>query len=88
MVLFLKVISRFFKWNGRTANNQSDIDLYIETKNEKLKEEIGAINSKLSVKIGKFKLSSFLIREIIKNHVIVKGVERFYEKSRIFDWIT
>ena len=51
----------------------------METKNKNIKKRAEEINSKLSVKIGKFNKDSLLIKEIIKNHVILAGAERFYE---------
>jgi predicted nucleotidyltransferase len=57
----------------------SDIDIYLETNDNKIKNKIKAINSKLSVKIGKFDIKSLLIKEIIKNHIIIRGLEDFYE---------
>ena len=66
-----------------SADKNSDIDIYIETSDKKLKSKIEAINSKINVKIGKFDKNSLLIKEIIKEHVILKGEELFYEK--IFD---
>ena len=66
------------------AKKTSDIDLYIETNSKLLKKKIEKFNSKINVKIGKFDNKSLLIKEIIKNHVIIKGVERFYEKSGFF----
>ena len=42
------------------------------------------INSKLSIKIGKFDTKSLLIKEIIKNHVIIRGLEDFYERVEFF----
>ena len=67
------------------AKQESDIDIYIETANSSIKEKIKSINSKINVKIGKFDTNSLLIKEIIKNHVILRGVEQFYEKSRFFE---
>lgn len=64
---------------------ESDIDLFIETKAKSIKKEIEVINTKLSVKIGKYDRSSLLIKEIEKNHVIIKGIERYYEKSKFFE---
>jgi predicted nucleotidyltransferase len=58
---------------------KSDIDLYINTTNKKLKQEIELIDSKLNIKIGKFNKESLLIKEIIKYHIIIKGVDKFYE---------
>ena len=68
-----------------SANNDSDIDIYIETTDRKTKEKIENIYSRLSVKIGKFDKDNLLIKEIIKDHVILKGVEYFYEKNKILN---
>ena len=62
----------------------SDIDIYLETNDDSLKNKIKAINSKLSIKIGKFDTKSLLIKEIIKNHIIIKGLEDFYERIEFF----
>ena len=67
------------------AKQESDIDIYVETTNNSIKEKIKSINSKINVKIGKFDINSLLIKEIIKNHVILGGSEQFYEKSRFFE---
>ena len=66
------------------AKRESDIDIYIETENINIKKELSMIDSKLSIKIGKFDLNSLLIKELIKNHIILKGVEIYYEKNKIF----
>jgi len=58
---------------------ESDIDIYIETNDKNIKDKIERLNSRISVKIGVFDKKSLLIKEIIKNHIILKGVERFYE---------
>ena len=63
-----------------TANKKSDIDIFIETKDRNLKKELELLNSRFSVKIGEYDRSSPLIKEIEKNHVIIKGAELFYEK--------
>jgi len=65
--------------------SKSDIDLYIDTQDYKLKESAKAINKKFSVKIGGYNKDSLLIKEIEKSHVIVRGVEEFYEKNKFFD---
>lgn len=62
-----------------TVHGESDIDLYLETENRKLKEEFSLIDSKLSIKIGKFDPRTPLAKEIEKDHIIIKGVERHYE---------
>lgn len=66
------------------ANKNSDIDIYIETKNKNIKKELSLIDTKLSIKIGSYSKDSDLIKEIEKNHVIIKGVERYYEKTQFF----
>ena len=63
------------------AKKDSDIDIYIETKNRNVKKSIEDIHSKISVKIGIFDIKSLLIKEIIKDHIIIKGIEVFYEKQ-------
>ncbi|MEA3329849.1 MAG: ArsR family transcriptional regulator [Nanoarchaeota archaeon] len=63
----------------------SDIDIYLEIIDNKVKNKIKEINSKLSVKIGEFDINSLLIKEIIKNHVIIRGVEEFYERNNFFE---
>jgi len=68
-----------------TAKKESDIDIYIETKDRRIKEEVELIDSKISVKIGEYDKESLLIREIEKNHIIIKGVESYYEKNKFFD---
>lgn len=66
------------------AKKDSDIDLFIETTRRKQKALIESINSKIRVKIGKFDKTNLLIKEIIKDHIILKGVELFYEKTGFF----
>jgi predicted nucleotidyltransferase len=67
-----------------SARKDSDIDIFVETNKKNVKEKIGSLHSKINVKIGKFDLNSPLIKEIIKSHVILKGVEEFYEKIGFF----
>jgi len=68
-----------------TANKESDIDIYLDTKDTKLKEEVELINSKIVVKIGEYSKDKLLIKEIEKNHILIKGVELYYEKNKFFD---
>ena len=80
-----KLIIIFGSFAKFSAKKDSDIDIFVETENREVKTELEKINSRLSVKIGKFDKNSLLIKEIIKDHVIVKGVEYYYEKNKIFD---
>jgi len=63
---------------------ESDIDIYLETNDNNIKNKIKEINSKLSIKIGKFDIKSLLIKEVIKNHIIIRGMEDFYERVEFF----
>jgi predicted nucleotidyltransferase len=80
----IKLAIFFGSYAKRLAHKDSDIDLYIETTNREIKEEIEGINTRLSVKIGKYDKNNLLIKEIKKNHVIIKGVEIYYEKDKFF----
>ena len=79
-----KLIIVFGSFAKFSANKASDIDIFIETANKKVKAEIENINSRLSVKIGRFDRNSLLIKEMMKDHVIVKGVEYYYENTEKF----
>ncbi|MDD2665509.1 MAG: winged helix-turn-helix transcriptional regulator [Methanocellales archaeon] len=68
-----------------TATPESDIDVYIETQDPELKKQLEQINTRLSVKIGGWNAQNPLIQEIMKNHVLIKGVEEYYEKTRFFN---
>jgi predicted nucleotidyltransferase len=64
---------------------ESDIDIYIETLNSTIKKQLEQRHSLLSVKIGEFDPNSLLIREIIKDHIIIKGVEVYFDKTGFFE---
>ena len=75
----------FGSYAKRAITKNSDIDIYIDTTDKKIKEKVELIDSKISVKIGKYDKNSLLIKEIEKNHVIIKGIETYYEKNKFFD---
>ena len=81
----IKLAVLFGSYAKGTVKKDSDIDVYIETKNRKIKHDFEIIDSKLSIKIGKYDKKSPLIKEIEKNHVIIKGFEEYYEKNQFFD---
>jgi len=62
----------------------SDIDIYIATTDKQIKKVVENISSSISVKITEFNKEDLLIREIIKNHIIIQGGEIFYEKLKFF----
>ena len=74
-----KLIVLFGSYAKGLAKKDSDIDIYIETKNRNTKKLIEGIHSKINVKIGTFDMNSPLIREIMKDHIIIRGVEEFYD---------
>lgn len=79
-----KLLILFGSYAKFVADGNSDIDVFVEARNGSAKEELESVHSKVSVKIGKFDLDSPLIKEILKNHVILRGVEDFYGKTRFF----
>ena len=70
-----------------SASKDSDVDVYVEGHNNKEKQILETISSKLNVKLGSFDIKSLLIREIMLNHVIIKGVEEFYGRIGFFEKI-
>lgn len=76
------MIILFGSYAKGTEKKGSDIDIYIEASGAK--RGVQMIDSRLSVKTGAFDINSPLIREIIKNHVIIRGLEDFYEKTGFF----
>jgi len=80
--------SRIILFGSYAKGNEkprSDIDIYLETTDNKIKNKIKELNSKLSIKIGEFDTNSLLIKEIIKNHTIIRGVEEYYERNNFFE---
>jgi predicted nucleotidyltransferase len=74
-----KLVVLFGSYAKGLAKKGSDIDIYIETKSRNVKKVVEDVHSKINVKIGTFDTKSPLIKEIIKDHVIIKGIEVFYE---------
>ena len=78
------MIILFGSYAKGNLKSDSDIDVYLETNDSKIKNKVKELNSKLSIKIGEFDINSLLIKEIIKNHIIVRGIEEFYTKNGFF----
>ncbi len=76
-----KMIVLFGSYAKGQAKKDSDIDIYIETRDRNVKRSVEGIHSKISVKIGTFDTGSPLIKEIMKDHVIIRGIEVFYDKQ-------
>jgi predicted nucleotidyltransferase/biotin operon repressor len=81
----IKIALLFGSYAKGTAGKESDIDIYIDTNDNSIKKNAEQINTKLSVKIGSYNESNLLIKEINKNHVIIKGVEEYYAKRKILE---
>jgi len=81
----IKIAILFGSYAKGIAKPDSDIDIYIETGDKKIRGEVSLIDSRLSIKIGKYNKSNLLIKEIEKNHVIIKGVEQYYDKNKFFE---
>lgn len=79
-----KLMVLFGSYARLAAKPDSDIDIYVLAKNKKAKQNLEALYTKINVKFGPFDTSSPLIREIIKNHILLRGVEEFYDKLGFF----
>jgi predicted nucleotidyltransferase len=80
-----KMIILFGSYAKFIPKEGSDIDIYFDSATKKVKEKIISINPQISVKIGEFNKEDLLIQEIIKNHIIIRGGELFYEKLGFFE---
>ena len=65
------------------ATASSDIDLFIATKDRTVKENMRQLDSKLSIKIGQLSARDPLSREIAENHIILKGVDAYYDRAEL-----
>jgi predicted nucleotidyltransferase len=66
------------------ATKESDIDIFLETIDPDRKKQLEQKHSLLSVKTGRFDMDDLLIREIMKDHVIIRGVELYFERTGRF----
>src|SRR3989344_8243417 len=80
----IKLAILFGSYAKGLAKEGSDIDLYIESEDQSIKQKLKILDARASVKLGKYNSDNTLIKEIEKNHVIIKGVEEYYEKQRLF----
>lgn len=79
------MIVLFGSYAKGNPKQESDIDIYLETTDNEIKRKLMELNSRLNIKIGRFDTKSPLIKEIINNHAIIRGVEEFYERNRFFE---
>ena len=76
----LKLAFVFGSYSKGNENKNSDVDIYFDSENLDVKKDYSKLDSKFSIKLGKWDKNNFLIKEIIKNHVLIKGGEIYYEK--------
>lgn len=62
------------------AHADSDIDVFIETDSAEIKGRIEARSPLLSVNVGRFDKEDLMVREIVKEHVIIKGIETYLDR--------
>lgn len=67
------------------ATKGSDIDIYIKTSDIQMKKHLEKKHSSISVKIGEFDTRNLLIREMMKDHIIIRGVEVYFDKTGFFE---
>ena len=79
-----KMIILFGSYAKFSAKEDSDIDIYIYDLDDKTKNELVRLHEKLSIKTGDFNKEDLLMQEIIRNHVIIQGGEKYYEKLKLF----
>ena len=80
----LQLILLYGSYAKGTATKESDIDIYIDTTDQAQKLPLEKKHSKISVKTGTFDNRDLLIREIIKEHVIIRGIEVYFDKTGLF----
>lgn len=66
------------------ATQESDIDIFLETTDAGKKKELEQKHSLLSVKTGIFDTNDLLVREIVKDHVIIRGFEVYFDRTGRF----
>jgi len=74
----------FGSYAKRLAKPESDIDIFIETPDSEKKRQIEQKHSRVSVKTGVFDTRDLLVREIMKDHIIIKGVEAYFDRIGFF----
>lgn len=79
-----KMVVLFGSYAKFIPKEDSDIDIYIDAADKKIKEGIQKMYDGFSVQIREFNKEDLLIKEIIRNHVIIQGGESFYEKLEFF----
>ena len=76
------IIVIFGSYANFTSNERSDLDLFLIGTITEIEDLEGLYNIKINViksKKGKVKSNDLFINEIVKNHIILKGIEEFID---------
>ena len=76
----IKLAFIFGSYAKGTETKNSDVDIYINCEDLNIKKEYSKMDSKFSIKLGKWDKKNLLIKESIENHILIKGGEIYYEK--------
>jgi len=79
----IKFACIFGSYAKGTEMRRSDVDIYLDSDAISAKKGYSKLDSKFSIKLGRWDAKNYLIKEIIKNHILIKGGEIYYE--RVFD---
>jgi DNA-binding transcriptional ArsR family regulator len=74
-----------FRSEGKNKVYSVKRPLKAETLNTASKKQLEQRNSSLIVKLGNFDTRFLLIREIIRDHIIIKGVEVYFYMTGFFE---
>ena len=80
----IKLAILFGSYAKGLAKESSDIDIYIESEDQSIRHKLKIIDARVSAKLGNYDSNNILIKEIEKNNFIIKGVEDYYEKQKLF----
>ncbi len=69
-----ELIILFGSYAKGESTKHSDVDIYIETN-----KKISDVPENIQIKRGKLDKNNDLTKEIVKDHVIIQGIERFYQ---------
>lgn len=81
----IRLAVMFGSYSDFSASKNSDVDIFVEGNDQKIREDLERKDSRASIKLGSYDGDSLLFKEIWKKHVILKGVEEYYGKTKFFE---